>query len=156
MARPRNGNLTPVLGDRRLVPSTLRVQTLEREIEKVVNKRMGERLGVDPRRLPAELKSVISTAAAAAAQQSVELSVTKDVDEAIGDISRGSVLDKFDSRVDLARKGLDHIAASSDVQRIMTKRAQMLAQKKQALVAAGFSDDEAMEILLADIAARGH
>jgi hypothetical protein len=86
----------------------------------------------------------------------VELSVTKDVDEAIGDITRGAVLDKFDSRVDLARKGLDHIAGSSDVQKIMTRRAQMLAEKKKALVAAGFSDEESMDILLADIAARGH
>jgi hypothetical protein len=156
MARPRTNPITPIPRDRRLVPSTLRVQSIEREIEKVVTKRMGERLGVDARRLPADLKNVIASAAAAAAQQSVELSVTKDVDEAIGDITRGAVLDKFDSRVDLARKGLDHIAGSSDVQKIMTRRAQMLAEKKKALVAAGFSDEESMDILLADIAARGH
>jgi hypothetical protein len=156
MARPRNDVIAPILGDRRLVPSTLRVQSLEREIGQVVSKRMGERLGVAANRLPADVKDVIATASAAAAQRSVELAVTKDVDEAIGDITRGSVLDKFDSRVDLARKGLDHIAGSSDVKRIMTKRAQMLAEKKKALVAAGFTDEESMEILLADIAARGH
>jgi hypothetical protein len=156
MARPRNDVIAPILGDRRLVPSTLRVQSLEREIGQVVSKRMCERLGVAANRLPADVKDVIATASAAAAQRSVELAVTKDVDEAIGDITRGSVLDKFDSRVDLARKGLDHIAGSSDVKRIMTKRAQMLAEKKKALVAAGFTDEESMEILLADIAARGH
>jgi hypothetical protein len=156
MARPRNDVIAPILGDRRLVPSTLRVQSLEREIGQVVSRRMGERLGVAANRLPADVKDVIATASAAAAQRSVELAVTKDVDEAIGDITRGSVLDKFDSRVDLARKGLDHIAGSSDVKRIMTKRAQMLAEKKKALVAAGFTDEESMEILLADIAARGH
>jgi hypothetical protein len=38
----------------------------------------------------------------------------------------------------------------------MRQRAQMLAEKKQALETAGFSSEEAMEILLADIAARGH
>lgn len=156
MARARTNVIAPILGDRQLVPSTLRVQSMEREIEKVVTKRMGERLGVAANALPADLKAVISTAAAAAAQQSVELSVTTDVHEAIGDITRGPVLDKFDSRVDLARKGLDHIAGSSDVKKIMTRRAQMLAEKKKALVAAGFTTEESMDILLADIAARGH
>jgi ribose 1,5-bisphosphokinase PhnN len=66
------------------------------------------------------------------------------------------VLGKFDSRVDLARKGLDHIAGSNDVKQIMTRRAEMLAEKKKALETAGFSAQEAMDILLADIAARGH
>jgi hypothetical protein len=32
----------------------------------------------------------------------------------------------------------------------------MLAAKKKALEAAGFSSEEAMEIILADIGARGH
>jgi hypothetical protein len=156
MARPRTDTIAPILGDRPLVPSTLRVQSIETEIEKVVTKRMGERLGVEGRRLPADLKSVIATAAAAAAQRSVELSVAADVNEAIGDVTRGSVLGRFDSRVDLAREGLDHIAGSNDVKQIMTRRAQMLAQKKKALETAGFSAEEAMQILLADIAARGH
>jgi len=155
MARPRTDK-PPILGDRPLVPSTLRVRSIEKDIQKVVTKRMGERLGVDGQALPADLKSVIATAAAAAARRSVELAVTTDVNEAIGDVTRGSVLGKFDSRVDLARKGLDHIAGSNDVKQIMTRRAEMLAEKKKALETAGFSAEEAMDILLADIAARGH
>jgi len=155
MARPRTE--TPrILGERALVPSTLRVRSIEKDIEGVVTKRMGERLGVDGQTLPADLKKVIATAAAAAARRSVELAVTTDVNEAIGDVTRGSVLGKFDSRVDLARKGLDHIAGSNDVKQIMTRRAEMLAEKKKALETAGFSAQEAMDILLADIAARGH
>lgn len=155
MARPRK-DIPPILGDRPLVPATLRVQSIEKDIEEVVTKRMGARLGISGQALPADLKSVIGTAAAAAAQRAVELAVTTDVNEAIGDVTRGSVLGKFDSRVDLARKGLDHIAGSNDVKQIMTRRAQMLAEKKEALETAGFSAQEAMDILLADIAARGH
>lgn len=154
MARPRTDK-PPIPGDR-IVPSTLRVRSIEKDIQKVITKRMGERLGVDGQALPADLKSVIATAAAAAARRSVELAVTTDVNEAIGDVTRGSVLGKFDSRVDLARKGLDHIAGSNDVKQIMTRRAEMLAEKKKALETAGFSAEEAMDILLADIAARGH
>jgi hypothetical protein len=144
------------VGERPIVPATLRVQALESEIQKTVSRRMGERLGVAPASLPADLKSVINSASAAAAQQAVELSVTADLNEAVGDVTRGSVLGKFDARVDLARVGLDHISASNDVKQIMKKRAEMLAEKKQALETAGFSSQEAMQILLADIAARGH
>jgi sulfate adenylyltransferase subunit 1 (EFTu-like GTPase family) len=158
MARPRQpGNgVLPIAGDRPIVPSTLRVAALEGQIQSVVSKRMGQRLGVAPASLPSELKTLISSASAAAAQQAVELAVTKDLEEAVGDVSRGSVLGRFDARVDLARKGLDHISASNDVKAIMKKRATMLAEKKAALENAGFSSTEAMEIVLADIAARGH
>ena len=99
---------------------------------------------------------MIASAAASAAARAIELSVVSDAEEAVGDVTRGSLLSKFDARVDLARKGIDHIVGSSDVDRIMKQRAQMLAAKKKALVDAGFSSEEAMEILLADIAARGH
>lgn len=157
MARPRvPERIPPITGERPIVPTTLRVQSLEREIEKVVTKRMSERLKVDSTKLPADLKNVIASASAAAAQRSIELAVTTDLDDAVGDVTRGSVLGKFDQRIDLARKGLDHITASDDVKRIMTQRAQMLAEKKKALEAAGFSSDESMDIILADIAARGH
>ena len=154
--RPRGESVPAVTRDRPIVPTTLRVQALEKEIQGTVAERMGERLGVAPASLPNELKSAISTASAAAAQRAVELAVTKDLDEAVGDVTRGSVLGRFDARVDLARQGLEHISASNDVKQIMTKRAEMLAEKKRALETAGFSSQEAMEILLADIAARGH
>jgi hypothetical protein len=156
MARPRTDRIPPITGERPIVPTTLRVQTVEREIERVVTRRMSERLNVDSAKLPADLKNVIASASAAAAQRSIELAVTTDLNEAVGDVTRGSVLGKFDARVDLARKGLDHIAGSNDVKQIMTRRAQMLAEKKKALETAGFSPEEAMEIILADIAARGH
>jgi hypothetical protein len=132
------------------------VKAIEGDIQKVVTTRMSQRLGVAPGSLPSELKALIATTSAAAAQRAVELAVTRDLEEAVGDVTRGSVLGRFDARVDLARKGLDHISASNDVKEIMKKRATMLAEKKKALETAGFSSQEAMDILLADIAARGH
>ena len=157
MARPRQpvDRLQPIL-DRPITAPAVRVQKLETEIQKSVTQRMAERLGVAPNQLPPEVKPIVASAAASAAARAIELSVTKDVEEAVGDVTRGSVLNRFDARVDLARKGIDHIAASSDVDRIMKQRAQMLAAKKQALETAGFSSEEAMQIILADIGARGH
>jgi hypothetical protein len=156
VTRPRPDGGPAIAGERPVIPANLRVQAIEGEIAEIVSQRMGERLGVAPDALPNQLKSAISTASTAAAHRAVELAVTKDIDQVIGDVTRGSVLGRFDARVDLARQGLDHIAASDDVQQIMKKRAEMLAAKKQALETAGFSSQEAMDIILADIAARGH
>jgi hypothetical protein len=135
----------------------VRVKAIEEEIKQTVESRMRERLGIPPRQsLPDEVETLVASAAATAAQRSIELGVSRDVEEIATDISRGSLLNRFDAKVDLARKGLDHIAASDDVHEIMKRRADMLAAKKEALEAAGFSSQEAMDILLADIAARGH
>jgi hypothetical protein len=157
MARARVGPdvASLVTGDRPIVAATLRVKAVESDIQKVVTQRMAQRLGVAAGSLPTDVKDLIATASAAASQRAIEFAVIKDLEEAVGDVSRGSVLDRFDSRVDVARKGLDHISASSDVQKIMKKRAGLLADKKKALETAGFSSQEAMDILLADIAARG-
>lgn len=39
---------------------------------------------------------------------------------------------------------------------MLKKRSELLAKKRDSLVAAGFSNEEAMQIVLADIAARAH
>ena len=157
MARPRVPTPTPTTRDRPVPTRAVGVKAVEEDIKQTVLKRMKERLAVtDGGTIPAELQTAIAGAAATAAQRSIELSVTRDIDEAVSNVTRGSLIGRFDSRVGAARAGLDHIAASDDVQQIMKKRAEMLAAKKKALEAAGFTTEQAMEIVLADIAARGH
>jgi hypothetical protein len=146
----------PVAPDRPITAAPIRVRSVEQSIKGSVTKQMSERLGVPANQLPAEVQTMIGTASAAAAAKAIELGVVRDVEEAAAGVSRGNLLSRFDARVDLARKGLDHISASSDVDRIMKQRANMLAAKKKALENAGFSPQEAMDIILADIAARGH
>ena len=136
---------------------TPRVKRLENEIAKAVTTRMKARLGVTGnRKLPADVDALVKSAAAAAAETTLETAMVRDIQEATSDLARGSVLDRFDVKVADARRGLDHIAGSNDVERILKRRAEMLAAKKSALETAGFSSDEAMQVLLADIAARGH
>jgi hypothetical protein len=155
VARPRIDPRIPIVGPIATVP--VRVESVEDDINEAVTARMRERLGIGSEQpLPDDVKTLIGSAAATAAQRSIELAVTRDVEEISTDVARGSLLNRFDAKVDLARKGLDHIVASDDVHEIMKRRADMLAAKKEALEAAGFSSQEAMEILLADIAARGH
>jgi hypothetical protein len=117
---------------------------------------MRQRLGIaEGKPLPTAVEAAVATAATTAARSAFDLSVSRDIAEASTDVTRGGLLDRFDTKVDLAGSALDHIVASDNVQKILTRRAEMLAQKKKALETAGFSAQEAMDILLADIAARG-
>lgn len=144
------------LPGRTVTAPTLRVEKLETDIDKSVTKVMKERLGLKSnQKLPADVQATIKAAAATASQASLENAIVREASEVATGTARGSVLDRFDLKVDVARAGLDHIAGSNDVKKILARRAEMLATKKQTLEAAGFSSDEAMEILLADIAARG-
>jgi hypothetical protein len=153
MARPR----IPVPPTPPVVTRPVGTKSVEEDIKQTVTQRMKERLAVaDGGQIPPELQKAIDAAAGAAAQRSLELGLTRDIDEAVSDVTRGSLIGRFDSRVGAARAGLDHIVANDDVQQIMRQRAQMLSQKKKALEDAGFTTEQAMEILLADIAARGH
>ncbi len=135
---------------------SLRVEKLESDIDKSLTKTMKQRLGLKSnQRLPADVQATIKAAAATASQTAMENAIVRQASELAIDTARGSVLDRFDLKVDVARAGLDHIAGSNDVKKILARRAEMLATKKQTLEKAGFTTDEAMQILLADIAARG-
>ncbi len=140
------------------VPITSRpisVKPVEEGIRKGVESTVKRRLGLSGA-LPADLKDVISAAAKNAAAQSVELSVVKAAEEAARDAARPNVTVRFDEKVSIAAESLAHIGASSKVDRVLKSRSQLLAKKRDSLVAAGFSNEEAMQILLADIAARSH
>jgi hypothetical protein len=141
---------------RTVTAPSLRVEKLETDIDKALTKTMKQRLGLKAnQKLPDDVQATIKAAAASASQASIENAIVRGASEIATDTARGSVLDRFDLKVDLARAGLDHIAGSTDVKKILARRAEMLALKKQSLEKAGFTTDEAMEILLADIAARG-
>jgi translation initiation factor 2 alpha subunit (eIF-2alpha) len=144
------------LPGRTVTAPTLRVDKLETEIDKSITKVMKQRLGLrSNQKLPEDVQATIRAAAATATQASLENAIVREASELATGTARGSVLDRFDVKVNAARAGLDHIAGSSDVKKILTRRAEMLAMKKQTLEKAGFTTEEAMEIILADIAARG-
>jgi hypothetical protein len=135
-----------------LSPAT--VKPVEDSIKSAMTDKLKSQLGVQS--LSQDMDRAIQVAAATAAQQTVELGLVKVAEEASRDIGRASVLTRFDDKLQLAANSIGHIVASNDVDRVLKNRAELLAKKKKTLVDAGFSDEEAMDILLADIAARGH
>lgn len=130
------------------------VKPVEDKIRKSMSKKMADQLGIEE--LPAEMKTAVDAAAAGAAQQVVELGLVKVAEEAARDVSRANLLDRFDDKLQLAAAGIAHLGQSSQVDTVLKNRAELLAKKKQSLVTAGFTDGEAMQIILSDIAARGH
>ncbi len=130
---------------------------IEADVTTAVEEMMRSRLGIRPSEgLPPEVSALARSAAETAAAKATELAVVQEAEEAAKTVVRGDVLKRFDSKIDLAAQGMNHIAGSQDVEDILKNRAELLAKKKKALVDAGFTDDEAMQIVLADITARSH
>jgi hypothetical protein len=101
---------------------------------------MRRRLSLAEReRLPDAVKKLIDAAARDVAEAAVEIAVLREVEEAARSAARAP------------RMGSDKVTAQSDLP--LLERAENLAAKKKALEAAGFSTDEAMRILIAEIAA---
>ncbi|HEY2943036.1 MAG TPA: hypothetical protein VGN09_11450 [Vicinamibacteria bacterium] len=90
-------------------------------------------------RLPDAVKNLIDAAAKDVAEAAVEIAVLREVEEAARSAARA------------ARMGSDTVTAQSDLP--LLEEAENLAANKKALEAAGFSTEEAMRILIAEIAA---
>lgn len=149
-----DGIRQPLSSSRFVLP---RGSKVEKEIRRTVERTMKASLGLKSnQKLPADVAALVSSTSVAAASKAVELQATKTAEEAAREFGKVDVLARFDNKARLAQQGIAHISKSNDVDEILKKRAEMLAAKKAALEAAKFTSDEAMSILLADIAARGH
>jgi hypothetical protein len=104
---------------------------------------MKQRLGLPKsEKIPAPVQVLVDSAARDAAENAVEIAVIREVEDVTTRLARSSVGASSKSPTNL-----------SDVS--LLQDAEELAAKKKALEAAGFSSDEAMRILIAEIAG-GH
>jgi hypothetical protein len=145
---------SPTLGTGTLLARPIQIDAVERKVRSAVETDVKRKLGLRGA-IPSDLQGAIDVASKAAAQQSVELAVTVAAEESARAVSRADTFARFSDKVRFAVDGIKVIDDSNEVTEVLKKRASLLAKKKKALVDAGFSDEEAMDILLADIAARG-
>ena len=115
-----------------------------------MRKRLGIAAGAP---MPNELKQLISKEVAASATV-LQTKVAAEVQSTFGELAQARTVERFKSNAALANAGITAIAATSDVDQILKKRAELLFKKRSALQTAGFSLEEAMQIVLADIAAK--
>lgn len=116
---------------------------LENRIKEEVTAGMKQRLGLsEGETIPAPIQDLVDAAARDAAENAVEIAVIREVEDVTTRLARGSPGTRSKSPTNL-----------SDVS--LLQDAEELAAKKKALEAAGFSSDEALRILIAEIAG-GH
>jgi len=131
------------------------VPTFVKQIENETQTRARTRLGLKATdALPADIEKLIRDNSKAAALDILKGSITRDTANIRRQFEQAGVFDRFISQAHLANVGLAQIAGSQDVNDILKKRAELLAAKVAALEAVHFSREEAMQILLGDIAAR--
>lgn len=114
---------------------------LEKRIKEDVTAGMKQRLGLsESEKIPAPIQDLVDAAVRDAAENTVELAVIREVENATTRLARGSPgpYGRSNSPTNL-----------SDIS--LLQDAEELAAKKKALEAAGFSSDEAMRILIAEV-----
>ncbi len=118
---------------------------LENRIKEEVTAGMKQRLGLpESEKIPAPIQDLIDSAARGAAENAVEIAVIREVEDVTTRLARGSP----------ERSGRSKSPTTfSDVS--LLQDAEQLAAKKKALEGAGFSNEQAMRILIAEVAG-GH
>src|ERR1044071_327318 len=119
-----------------------RATPLENRIKQEVKGGIKRRLGLgDGDKLPTGVQGLVDSAAHEVAQSSLAMSVLREVEAVATRMGRSG-----DSR-----DGTAAVARHSEMG--LLREAEYLAAKKKALQAAGFSSDEAMRILIAEVSA---
>ena len=122
-----------------------RAGPLENRIKKEVTTGMKQRLGLtESEAIPAPIQELVDSAARDAAENAVEIAVIREVEDVTTRLARGSPGKSGGSKSP---------TTFSDVS--LLQDAEQLAAKKKALEGAGFSNEEAMRILIAEVAG-GH
>jgi hypothetical protein len=132
---------------------------LVQRITREATMQMRRRLGLAERaRLPDGIKHLVDAAARDIVGSALEVAVAREVTGTAARVARSSRSESKDvstpSGLPLLNEGLR--LRSSDFSGPLLEKARALAAEKNALEATGFSSEEAMQILVAEIAAGGH
>lgn len=126
---------------------------LQSDVEGKLRKRIGIKSN---EATPAALKTLINQEIGTAATPLLKGKVNAEIQSTIAGLGQARTIDKFKENLGFAQAGIQAIAAASEVGEILRKRAELLFKKKTALETAGFTSDQAMQIVLGDIAAKAH
>ena len=132
--------------------STAEVNALVSDATKSVAKKMGVR----ERDLPSSVKNAIKTATQNALNARSKAVIQRDVDSVVKDKVLGGVkpLDLLDARMQAAKQGIAHISADAKVDAVLKDTAKLLWKKYNALISAGFTEDQAFSLLLGEVQGR--
>lgn len=131
----------------------------ESEIEIVVREAansVAQKMGLSVVELSAEMMEAIRTASINALNTRTRALVHRDVDAAAkATLLRGTKpLDVFNDRVTAAMEGISYVAQDAKVDSVLNDTARLLWKKFQALKNSGFNEEQAFELVLAEVQGR--
>lgn len=125
-------------------------EKLENRIRKQLEKDYRKRLGT--RSLPDDVKKGISSAARTAAQRATKRNLEVEALKIAKSFYQPtSVADLIAGKLGQAKQGVNAVSKSADLDAILKENAKMLRKKWQALVSAGFSEDESFQLIKAEV-----
>lgn len=150
--RPRPRPTTPV---RPVVISPSSVPSLYNKVKSTTEKLLKNRLGIPTRQaLPAKVKTLVDNEIKKILSDNISEMVKSDIRTAVRAGLKAPSLQVFDDKIKSALTSARHIGQSPDVAKILKQKAELLFAKRKAYKDAGFSEQEAMQILLAEITAK--
>jgi hypothetical protein len=126
------------------------VKALETEIEKRLQDDYKKRLKLTT--LPDSLKKGIKSAAKTAAERATSRNLEVEAMKVSREFYQPAAVDKLISaKLTQAKAGVKVVSQSADLAEILKENAKLLRKKWQALVDAGFTKDQAYELIKAEI-----
>jgi hypothetical protein len=130
---------------------------LAKQLGAAVESKLRRRLGLKPGdATPAELTKLIADEIGTTGAPLLKTKVAAEVQSTLSGLGQPRTLERFKENLGLAQAGIGVIAQAAEVDDILNKRAQLLFKKKTALETAGFTVEQSMQIVLADIGAKAH
>jgi hypothetical protein len=129
------------------------------DVDQVVaeaKKTVAASMGLAPDKLPAEVVDAIKASTSSAMNTRTKALIQRNVDTTVkGTVLKGvKPLDMLDARVQAARDGIAHITQDAKVDAVLADTAKLLWKKYSALKAAGFTDAQAFDLVLAEVEGR--
>jgi hypothetical protein len=129
---------------------------LENKISGDIEKRLRVKLALPPNApLPMQFKTIVDKAAKEVDSAATERFVKKEAVLLGKQFYREtSIQNAINTRLSSALKGVEMVSQSLDLKKMIEENARMLFAKKTALVGAGFSADQAFQLILAEVSAK--
>ena len=119
-------------------------------------KSVAKKMGVREDQLPSSVKSAIKIATARALDARAKALIQRDVDMAVKEavLSGVSPIESLSARIAAAKVGITHISQDQAVEDVLKETAVLLWKKFNALKTAGFDENQAFALLLAEVQGR--
>lgn len=136
-----------------LTAITVLPATEQKKIQNKVLREIAQNMGIGVGAIPADVKKVVTEQVKESLNNNIRSLTHEFVNREVkGKLTQSlDVMSTMDNRLKGALKGITHVSASQDVGKIMTENAKLLRKKFDALVQEGFSNEQAFEILIADL-----